>query len=298
MKNYILLIFIVLTRYANAQDNCVTNPPLPALSEKAKVELVTKQALAKADYETHATADNLIWYGRRTAYLGYYNDAIGLFTEGVKKFPTDARFYRHRGHRYLSIRCVDKAIADFKQAALLIKGKADETEPDGMPNAMNIPTSTLQSNIFYHLGLGYYLKGNFKKALKAYEQCLTVSKNPDMYVATAYWLCMTQRQLGKNKAAQKTLATITDDMKLIENIDYYDILRLFQGKIQAETIKNELFKAGATSLSNASKGFGLGNYFLLEKNKDEAKAIFQKIVAGNQWSSFGFIAAEVKLKGL
>jgi hypothetical protein len=88
MKNYILLIFIALTRYTNAQDNCVANPPLPALSEKAKVELVAKQALAKANYEAHATADNLIWYGRRTAYLGHYNDAIGLFTEGSKNSQT------------------------------------------------------------------------------------------------------------------------------------------------------------------------------------------------------------------
>jgi hypothetical protein len=37
-------------------------------------------------------------------------------------------------------------------------------------------------------------------------------------------------------------------------------------------------------------------YLLLKGKKEEAKKIFQKIVNGNQWSSFGFIAAEEELK--
>lgn len=87
------------------------------------------------------------------AYLGDYKQAIKIFTEGSVKFPKDARFYRHRGHRFITIRCFDEAIRDFETAAKLVKGKEDEIEPDGLPNARNIPTSTLQSNIFYHLGL-------------------------------------------------------------------------------------------------------------------------------------------------
>ena len=61
--------------------------------------------------------------------------------------------YRHRGHRYVSIREFDRAIADLEYAATLIEGTEDEIEPDGMPNAMNIPVSSLHSNIWYHLGL-------------------------------------------------------------------------------------------------------------------------------------------------
>lgn len=301
MKKNIISIWLINACFniAAAQNTSCGVPIIaPVLSEKTRTEFEAKRQQAQQDFDKNpANADAHIWLGRRTAYLGLYEEAIRLYTEGVARHPLDARFYRHRGHRYLSIRCFDKGIADFETAAKLIKGKPDEIEPDGMPNAQNIPTSTLQSNIWYHLGLGYYLKGDYKKAEKAYKNCLKVSKNPDMYVATANWLYITLRQLNKNKEAAKLLATITADMKLIENEDYIHILRLYQGKILPESIKAELTK-GTTTLSNASKGFGLGNFYLLNGQTAEAKEIFDMIVKGNQWSSFGYIAAEMKLKNM
>ena len=53
-------------------------------------------------------------------------------------------------------------------------------------------------------------------------------------------------------------------------------------------------KAG--TLSGVSLGYGVGNYFLYNGDRDKAMTIFRKIVAGNQWSSFGYIAAEAELK--
>ena len=38
---------------------------------------------------------------------------------------------------------------------------------------------------------------------------------------------------------------------------------------------------------------------LLQRGKKEqAKLVFQKVVSGNQWSSFGFIAAEAALENM
>ena len=113
-----------------------------------------KYAQAKRNFEqAPGSADALIWYGRRTAYLGQYRDAIEIFTRGIERFPQDARIYRHRGHRYISLREFDKAIEDFERAAALIAGTEDTIEPDGMPNPQNIPVSSLHTNIWYHLGL-------------------------------------------------------------------------------------------------------------------------------------------------
>src|SRR4030095_2127760 len=106
-------------------------------------------------------ADSIIWLGRRMAYLGRYKDAIRVFSSGAILYKNDARFYRHRGHRYLTLRCFDDATRDFETAASLIKGKPDEIEPDGLPNAKKIPTRTRQANIWHHLGLANYLKGDF-----------------------------------------------------------------------------------------------------------------------------------------
>jgi len=95
----------------------------------------------------------MIWVGRRLGYLWRFNQAIATFSKGIALYPDNPKFYRHRGHRYLTIRQFAKAQADFEKAAALSKGKPDEIEPDGAPNPAGKPRSTLQFNIWYHLAL-------------------------------------------------------------------------------------------------------------------------------------------------
>lgn len=287
---FILLLFSSITFAQVCPDHPKIVPPV--ISVNARKVYETKLAEAKADYDKNPTADAIIWLGRRTAYLGNYKESIQIFTDGIAKFPKDARFYRHRGHRFITIRCLNEAIKDFEIAAKLVKGKPDEIEPDGLPNARNIPTSTLQSNIFYHLGLAYYLKGDFKKALKAYQECLKVSKNNDMAVATIHWLYMTYRRLGKLKDANKIIAGVADNLDIIENDDYYKLIKLYQGKLKPE----DLMSKDANTLGDASAGYGVGNWFLYNGKREEALKIFRQITDGNQWASFGFIAAEAELR--
>lgn len=113
-----------------------------------------------------------------------------------------------------------------------------------------------------------------------------------MAVATIHWLYMTLRRLGKVKEANKTIAMVEDNLDIIENDDYYKLIKLYQGKLKPE----DLLSQDANSLSNASAGYGVGNWFLYNGKRDEALKIFRQITGGNQWASFGFIAAEVELK--
>ncbi|MHA1187611.1 MAG: tetratricopeptide repeat protein [Candidatus Heimdallarchaeota archaeon] len=154
--------------------------------------------------------ENIIWLGRRTAYLGKFRNAIAIFTKGIEKFPDDPRMYRHRGHRFITLRMYRLAIADYLKAAELIAGKEDEIEPDGVPNVSGTPTSTLHSNVWYHLGLAHYLNGNYQKAYTAYKICLEISDNNDKIVSTTYWKYMTLRLMGKNKVAEKLLEMSLD----------------------------------------------------------------------------------------
>ncbi len=267
----------------------------PELTAAAKQKYSENLEIAAGNAAAQPTADNIIWYARRKSYLGRYKDAVDALTIALKQFPNDARIYRHRGHRYITLRCFDDAIKDFEKAAKLVKGKPDEVEPDGMPNAQNIPTSTLQSNIWYHLGLAYYLKGDFKKALDAYKECMKVSKNSDMLAATSHWYYMTLRRLEKNKDAERILEPINGDFEVIENADYLKLLRLYRGEVKADALMSELNDKPDT-LGNASLGYGLGNWYLYNGDRDKAMEIFRKITAGNQWASFGYIAAEAELK--
>lgn len=236
--------------------------------------------------------DALIWLGRRTAYLGRYGESIEIFSRGVRKFPEDARFYRHRGHRYITVRDFDRAAADLEEASRLIAGKPDEVEPDGLPNARNIPTSTLQSNIWYHLGLAHYLKGDFEKALPAYQECLKVSNNPDMLVATTYWLYSTLRRLEREGEARRTLEPIHAGMEIIENEGYHRLLRMIQGELSPEELR-----AGASGdLDPPTLGYGIGNWHLYNGRREEAAKAFREVLAGGNWPAFGYIAAEADLK--
>ena len=300
MKNILLLaaFLFAFSSIAFAQANCVKNTKVikPTLSEKAAKIYNEKLTEAKADFAKKPNdADSIIWLGRRNAYLGNYKEVIEIYTKGIDKNPRDARMYRHRGHRFISIRCFDDAIKDFQIAAKFIKGKPDQIEPDGLPNARNTPTSTLQSNIWYHLGLAYYLKGDFKNALKAYKNCLKVSKNPDMLVATTNWLYITLRRLNKTKEAEKVLKPIKDDLDIIENDSYYKLLKVYQGKINANELLKEI-GSNANDLNDASIGYGLGNWFLINGEREKAEKIFRQITSGDQSSSFGFIAAEAELE--
>ena len=271
----------------------------PQLSENTRKEFEQKLSGAKTEYEKNTTdADAIVWYGRRTAYLGDYMKAIDIFTKGISIHPGDARLYRHRGHRYITVRCFDKAISDFKKAAQIIKGKPDEVEPDGLPNTKNIPTSTLQSNIWYHLGLAYFIKGDYKKAAKAYKRCLKVSTNDDMYIATFNWAYLTLLKLGKSKQAKELYYSFNRNAEIIENFDYLRIYyNLYTNKPYEKDVDKDasLMMKDMGPLSIATMSFAVGYYCLVKGYKEKASFYFQKAVTTNQWSSFGYIAAEAQL---
>ena len=264
----------------------------PELSPATRTAYEQRLAEARRAYDrSPADPDSIIWLGRRTAYLGRYRDAIAIFTDGIAKHPNDARMYRHRGHRYITVRDLDKAIADLARAAALTAGRPDEIEPDGIPNALNIPTSTLQSNVWYHLGLAHYLKGDFARALGAYREAMRVSTNPDMLVATSHWLYMTLRRLGRDDEARAVLAPISREMAIIENDAYHKLLLLYKGDLPADS----LAPSGSNPLNDASIGYGVGNWHLYNGRRREAMDVFRRVLRGGNWPAFGYIAAEAEV---
>jgi tetratricopeptide (TPR) repeat protein len=276
-----------------AEDSIFTTPlgitfEIPAPSEVALANFEE----AKKNYETNPQdADALIWYGRRTAYLGKYSQAIGIYTEGIKNFPQDARIYRHRGHRYLSIREYDKAIADLEKAADLIQGTADQIEPDGLPNAQNIPLSSLHSNVWYHLGLAYYLKHQYEKAYEAYLKCRDSGSNYDNIVSSTHWLYMIQQRLGNPKKADSLLAPIQKERAVIENQSYADLCRLYKGWLSPDS----LLQASPGNPSNDAVNYGLANWYLYQGDSAKAKQLMEALVEGKAFTSFGYLAAEKDL---
>lgn len=244
---------------------------------------------AKKDFKDNPNdLENIIWYGRRTAYLGQYDEAISIFSNGIKKFPEESRLYRHRGHRYISIRKYNEAIEDLGKASELIKDNENEMEADGMPNAMNIPVSSKHGNIWYHLGLAYYLIHDYKNAFDAYLKCRESGNNDDNIVSSTHWLYMIQRRLGNLNLANEMLAPISVDANIIENQSYQDLCKFYKGLIPMDSLIN-------TEKGNPSSDavlYGLANWHFYNSDKTKANEMMQEMMDSKAWSSFGYLAAE------
>lgn len=227
--------------------------------------------------------DLIIALGRAQANAWRYNDAIATYTRGIALAPSDARLYRHRGHRYISTRQFDKAVKDLKKASELNDKDFD---------------------IWYHLGLAHYLRGEFAKAAAAYEKCYAVAEaeraksdtrkegRDDSLIAISDWLYMTWRRLGNQAAADKILDRIVPGMLVRENKSYYDRLLFYKGINRESNLVNV---EKATDLEIATVGYGIGNWHLYNGNRARADEYFRRIVAGKYWPAFGFIAAEAEL---
>lgn len=268
----------------------------PALAPEARARMEAQLATAVAAWEKNRDdADAQIWVGRRTAYLGRFREAIGIFSDAIAKHPEDARLYRHRGHRYLTIREIDLAIADFEKAVALITangGQPDQEEPDGQPNARNIPTSTLHSNIYYHLGLGYYLKRDYTRAADAWRRARDVVRNADNLVAASHWLYLSLRRAGNAEAAAAVLVPIDARLDVIENGSYQSLLLMYKG----ERTPEEVLKAAGEGSGATAVRYGVSAWYLINGKRREAEQLWASILSGPDWPSFGHLAAEAEVR--
>jgi tetratricopeptide (TPR) repeat protein len=234
-----------------------------------------KGAVAEAEKRLAAAPDDvqaIIALGRAQVGVLRLRDAVNTYSRGIKLAPQDAMMYRWRGHRYISLRQFDRASADLERAAQL----------DGK-----------QFDIWYHLGLSYYLRGKFADAARAYEKAYQVSDKDDSRIASSDWLYMSLRRQGKQAEAKRVLDRITPDMKVVEDKMYFGRLLFYKGLKKEE----EIFHAGLDDREKATVGYGVGNWYLYNGNQARAKETFEKVLTSKEWAAFGFIAAEKELAG-
>jgi len=102
---------------------------------------------------------------------------------------------------------------------------------------------------------------------------------------------MTLRRLGRKDEAAKVLDVVRPDMKISENMVYLNRLLMYKGTYAPE----DLLRTGGSDVDLATYGFGVGNFYLMNGEKDKARAIFEQVMKGPAWQAFGYIAAEAEL---
>lgn len=291
------LLALSFVQPAGREATSLLGVPLvsPSPPEEARVKLEADLAAARtAQAQAPDDADARIWVGRRLAYLGRYREAIDVFSQGAVRFPSDARFLRHRGHRYITVREFDRAIADLERVRALADGAPDQIEPDGQPNARNIPLTTLQSNIRYHLALAYYMKGDFEKAAVVWQEARDSVKNADNLVSTTHWLYLTLRRLGRTADAKRALEAVGPGLEVIENTSYYSLCQLYRGERTVTAVQ----EAAGKGSSGAAVIYGVSAWHAINGRRAEAETLWRQLVSGADWAPFGVIAAEAELARL
>lgn len=257
--------------------------------------------------------------GAMKAYRGDYAGAIETFTAGIAAFPRDARLYRHRAHRYMNVRRLEEAQADFLKAleflpeftdayestqtqivaqleAILLNG----AEPDAQPEVASLKRegqyyASLPFKIYYHLGLTQHILGLDEESAASLEEALKHSETVDLKVATLNWLVVVYGVLGNEKRIQELLADLRFDQAAEINAAYQELLKVYKGVMGVEELL-EASKADARVL--ATSGYGLASLLLVRGEIAPAIELLERVVAEGDTYAFGTVAAEQKLKGI
>jgi tetratricopeptide (TPR) repeat protein len=234
--------------------------------------------------------------GSALATAWRFREAIAMYSRGIAIAPDDARFYRFRGHRYITVRRFADAARDLDRAATF-----DSTDFD----------------IAYHRGLAHYLLGHFDVATATYAQCLAFATNEtqlareaqgafrqgyrscmrtatdvDSRASMSDWYWRALMRAGRTDDANRLLDAIGEGLTVTSNISYYENLLMYKGR---RTPSQVMAAASSDSVRFATSGYAVANYYFLKGDAPRGRALLQRVATSPHWNGFGVIAAEVDL---
>jgi Flp pilus assembly protein TadD len=216
--------------------------------------------------------DLIIALGVAQSGARQFREAIETFTRGLAIAPTNAMLYRWRGHRYLTTRQFDRALAD------LTKGNRLDSTNYG---------------IWYHLGIVRFARGDFRGAADAFAHAQPHAPEAGELAGSTDWLWMSLSRAGRSTEAQAMLNGHPDSLP-VSNA-YSQRLRLYRGEIGPDAV---ITAADTSDIQVATLSYGLGNWYLVRGDTVRAREYFKRSVASGGWPAFGFIISEIELKRL
>jgi tetratricopeptide (TPR) repeat protein len=223
--------------------------------------------------------DLLLALSKAEAARRQYREAVATCTNGLRFSPNSADLLLERGHRELGLRQFAAAETDLERAAQL---------------------NPKQLEIFYHLGLAFYFQRQFKSAAESFRTAWSLAQDSDSLIDCSNWLYVSLRRAGDKAAAAQVLERITPDVQNKEPhlLFYLKLLHFYQGK----TSERDILPRKPTSpndleaeLSFDTVSYGLGNWHLYNGDPQGAHKLFQPVVSGQAWNSWGFIGSELEL---
>jgi tetratricopeptide (TPR) repeat protein len=229
----------------------------------------TARAALEADPKNTA---RIIDLGVAQSGARQFREAIATFTRGLENNPSDAMLLRWRGHRYISVREFDRARADLTRA------------------------STIDPSIYgiwYHLGVEEFVRGEFDAAAFAFAKAQPIAPDAAELAGSTDWLWMSLSRAGKGADAKAMLDRRPDNKPVVNA--YTRRLQLYRGEIGPDAV---VTAADTDDVQIATLAYGLGNWYLVNGDKAQARRWFERSVASGGWPAFGFIVSEIELRRL
>lgn len=257
----------------------------------------TTGVMAEADAALAGDPENvekIIAAGRIRRNFWHYRQAVELYSQAMELAPEDWRPYRYRGHRHISLREFDAAIADLEKARSL---------------------APLNWDVAYHLGLAYYVSGRFHDASAEYRRCLALARDPDAHaaagvdfrscsrngddpesrVAMTEWAVRAALRAGQEEEAMELLEAVPTDLEVEENVAYYHDLLFYKGLLTEEEILNP---GPDAPYRRETVGYGVANWILTQGDTARAVILLKELAQDPWWPGFGRIASEADLARL
>ncbi len=215
------------------------------------------------------TIQRYIELGVAQAGARQMQEAVQNFTRALAVAPNDPMLYRWRGHRNLSVRNFDAAMADLTRGYAL---------------------DSLNYGTLYHLGVLRFVRGDFNAAADAFRRAQPRAPDAGELAGSTDWRWMSLQRAGRGAEASAMLARRPDS--LATTVAYSRRLKLYRGEIAPDAL---ITPADTGDVDLATLSFGLGNWYLVKGDSARARALFQRSIASGGWPAFGFIASEAEL---
>jgi tetratricopeptide (TPR) repeat protein len=265
-----LLLIAILPAAARTQSVQYTSPAGITYRSQADTGPIARaQRAVDADPRN---VQKLITLGIAQSGARQMQEAVRTFTRALAIEPENPILYRWRGHRNLSVRNFDQAMADF-------------TRGYGMDSTVY--------GILYHLGVLRFVRGDFNAAADAFRRAQPLAPDAGELAGSTDWRWMSLMRAGRASEAAAMLARRPDSLPTA--VAYARRLKLYRGEIGPDQL---LTPSDTGDVEVATLAYGLGNWYLVRGDTVRARAAFRRSVASGGWPAFGFIAAEAELKRL
>ena len=265
-----LIAIVVAFSAASAQSVQYRSPAgVEYRSQPDTGPIARAQAALSADPKN---VERFIALGVAQSGARQFREAIQTFTRAMAVEPNNAMLYRWRGHRYLSVRELDKAQAD------LTKG---------------LTLDSTNYGILYHLGIVRFARGDFPGAGQLFARAQPRAPDAGELAGSTDWLWMSLVRAGRKAEAAAMLALRPDSLP-VDNA-YARRLKLYRGEIGPDAV---ITSADTADVQVATLAYGLGNWYLVRGDTAHAKTYFERSVKSGGWPGFGFIMSEVELRRL